>query len=148
MQIHVRSAFSKFVVPFCIRPQCRSIWPLRNTEGPVVPTLLPCLSSLSLSLLAPCPSRIRRVFFYARWPTEIRKKDVVAQLFSHDSDRPARLRPPMERSVAFVCDPRYAAKPNSRGRGAIRASMRRDAGDAIPSPAPRAEFRRHVGTKT
>lgn len=44
-----RSAFVHYV---------RSIWPLRNTEGPVVPTLLPCLSlSLSLSLLV----SIRRI---------------------------------------------------------------------------------------
>lgn len=69
----------------------------------------------------------------------MRKKDVVAQLFSHDSDRPARLRPPMERSVAFVCDPRYAAKPNSRGRGAdtCEYSPRRGRRDSIPGlPGP------------
>lgn len=67
-----------------------------------------------------------------------RKKVVVAQLFSHDSDRRVRLRPPFRRANrtvdgtrprVFVCDPRYAAKPNSARWVRLRATMRRDAGD-------------------
>lgn len=129
MQIHVRSAFSKFVAPFCIRPLRPQHLAATKYRGSG------CSDASSMSLsLSPSLSFSLLVYLLLRAVAKIRKKDVVAQLFSHDSDRPARLRPPMERSVAFVCDPRYAAKPNSRGRGAdtCEYAPRRGRRDPIP----------------
>lgn len=145
MQIHGRSAFSKCVAPWAGTRVLHSSFKgytaasgwheIPGLACSFVPTLLPLTRVpvlLSPRLCYSCffdGSRrgVRSSTHGGRWDT--RKKDVVAQLFSHDSDRPARLRPLTERSVAFVCDPRYAAKPNSRGRGPVRATMRRDAGD-------------------
>lgn len=134
MQIHVRSAFSKFVAPFCIRPLRPQHLAATKYRGSG------CSDASSMSSLPPspslcsCPSGVYLLLRAVAKSREIRKKDVVAQLFSHDSDRPARLRSPMERSVAFVCDPRYAAKPNSRGRGAdtCEYAPRRGRRDPIP----------------
>lgn len=116
MQIHGRSAFSKLpwrrqwpayelrVLHSCSRR--RSIWPTENTRGPVPP----------FRCFFPACTR----FFTVAYSTH--KKDVVAQLFSHDSDHRIRLRPPfslVERDTTLRASsppPVTATKPNSERR--------------------------------
>lgn len=120
---------------FCIRPQRRrSIWPLRNTDASSLSPLCSLVSGLLLRAVA---------------DQGMRKKDVVAQLFSHDSDRPARLRPAdgTQRRVRLRSALRSKTEFPRMGGRYVRVFAATRATRLHPR-APRAEFRRHVGTKT